>query len=83
MTVFQIAQSTGLSVALFSAIALLVYVVLGAAITRDANYRGMTTPPAWGITLFLALLLGTLSAGLLGALVGGLLVGGLYLAVRD
>ena len=75
----------GVRVLLASILALLLFTVIGALVTRDAQSRNMNNPAAWGMAVFLAMLFGTVFVAnqLFGAIVAGLLVIGLYVVVRD
>ena len=85
MVPLQVAGGMGVRVLLASILALLLFTVIGALVTRDAQSRNMNNPAAWGMAVFLAMLFGTVFVAnqLFGAIVAGLLVIGLYVVVRD
>lgn len=87
MTVFQMFEEVppGDSMVLIqSLLALVAFVLVGAALAYDADTRGMKRPGAWGVATFLLLFLGVFFTGnLLPGVVLGVVVIGLYLAVRE
>ena len=78
-----VVQAVDLDVALWSLLALLLFLAVGLFVARDANANGVARPGIWGGAVFLAMMLGTLFVDrqLLGAAVAGLFVIGLYIAV--
>ena len=74
---------TGVGVLLRSLLALGVYAGIAAIIVRDARSRNVDSPAAWGLAVFLAMLLGTLFVPnqLFGAIAGGSVAIGFYLVI--
>ncbi|WP_255171039.1 hypothetical protein [Natrononativus amylolyticus] len=79
----QLIDGAGLGVLVYSLLALLAFVVVGGAVTQNAKSHNTNNPTAWGVAVFVALLVGTLVAGVSGAAVAGVLVIGLYVVVRE